>query len=282
MKINLLLKKIKSIPLAYQKYGLDGVIYATLRNLGIKTKYNSIIDKKKDHTQKKIIHLTKKKIISGYYKSTYLNCNTSWSGFHYSSKLLGLYEHQVQEKIIQLQKKYQLENIVNFGAADGFHIIGLIKNKYFKKGIAFEIDKQGQKYLQDNINMNNLREKIVVSGKADFEKVIDYLNEDELKKNLFLVDVEGDEFSIFNENNLRFFRKSFLIIENHSFLVNDEESKKKFFQLMKNNFSLEILQNSGRNPYAIDEIQDLDDDERWLIMSEGRPKKMDWIVCVPL
>ena len=61
-----------------------------------------------------------------------------------------------------------------------------------------------------------------------------------------------------------------------------EESKKKFFQLMKNNFSLEILQNSGRNPYAIDEIQDLDDDERWLIMSEGRPKKMDWIVCVPL
>ena len=51
---------------------------------------------------------------------------------------------------------------------------------------------------------------------------------------------------------------------------------------MKNNFSLEILQNSGRNPYAIDEIQDLDDDERWLIMSEGRPKKMDWIVCVPL
>ena len=61
MKINLLLKKIKSIPLAYQKHGLDGVIYATLRNLGIKTKNNSIIDKKKDHTQKKNNSFNQKK-----------------------------------------------------------------------------------------------------------------------------------------------------------------------------------------------------------------------------
>ena len=281
MKINLLLKKIKSIPLAYKKYGLDGVFYATLRNLGIKTKYNSIIDRKKDQTQKKIIYLTKKKIISGYYKSTYLNCNTSWGGFDFSSKLLGLYEHQVQEKIIYLQKKHQLKNIVNFGAADGFHIIGLIKNKYFEKGIAFEMNKQGQEYLQDNINMNNLREKITVLGQADFKKIADYLNEDELKKSLFLVDIEGNEFSLFNEENLKFFSKSFLIIENHNFLVNDEELKKKFFQLMNNNFILEILQNSGRNPYDIEEISDLDDDERWLMMSEGRAKKMNWIVCIP-
>ena len=61
MKINLLLKKIKSIPLAYQKYGLDGVIYATLRNLGIKTKYNSIIDKKKRPYAKKNNSFNQKK-----------------------------------------------------------------------------------------------------------------------------------------------------------------------------------------------------------------------------
>jgi len=42
-----ILKKIKSIIPTYQKHGIDGLLYAILKNLKINTMYVSIIDKKK-------------------------------------------------------------------------------------------------------------------------------------------------------------------------------------------------------------------------------------------
>jgi hypothetical protein len=282
MQLNIIIRKFKSLFVVIKKNGIDGFYYALCRNLGFKIKYNSFIDKKKDLIKDKIIAITNKKIISGFYKSTYLSCNTHWgAGFDSSAKLLGLYEQQVQEKITTLQKKYALENIINFGAADGFHIIGLIKNNFFKKGAAFEISTKGQEYLQENIEKNNLAEKIKVFGEANFVNATEYFDKDNLNKILYLVDIEGEEFSLFNESNLKFFKNSFLIIENHHFLINDKSLIKKFFDLLNENFNLEILHNSGRNPFLIKEIENLDDDEKWLIMGEGRPRTMEWLVCVP-
>ena len=50
---------------------------------------------------------------------------------------------------------------------------------------------------------------------------------------------------------------------------------------MKQNFTLEILENSSRNPFLVKEIKYLDDDEKWLMMSESRPYKMNWLVFIP-
>ena len=50
---------------------------------------------------------------------------------------------------------------------------------------------------------------------------------------------------------------------------------------MKKYFNLEILENGARNPYLIPEIKDLDDDERWLIVSEGRKLSMNWLIFTP-
>ena len=95
-----ILKKIKSIIPTYQKHGIDGLLYAILKNLKINTMYVSIIDKKKFYIGKKIINLSNKEVINGVYKSTKLTCKTHWGGFEISAKLVGFYEKQVQEKII--------------------------------------------------------------------------------------------------------------------------------------------------------------------------------------
>jgi len=194
---------------------------------------------------------------------------------------LGFYELQIQEKIINLIKKYDLENIINFGAGDGFHIIGLIKNNFFKKMVAFEIKPKGQEILQENINKNNLAKKIKVFGMANFEKAIEFFNHNHLSKILYLVDIEGWEFSLFNETNLNFFKRSILIIENNDFMIGNKQLINKFFNLINKNFNLEILLNSGRNPFLIKEIENFNDDEKWLIMGEGRPRTMEWLVCIP-
>ena len=81
----------------YNYSGLDGIFLTILKKLGFKINFLSLIEKKKYHLEKKIISLSKKKIMSGFYKGVYLNFNKRWGA--YSSKILGLYEFQVQKKL---------------------------------------------------------------------------------------------------------------------------------------------------------------------------------------
>ena len=42
-----------------------------------------------------------------------------------------------------------------------------------------------------------------------------------------------------------------------------------------------MLENSSRNPFFIYKFKELNDDERWLMMSEGRACQQNWIICTP-
>ena len=275
-----LLRKIKSIIPTYQKHGIDGIIYALLKNFKINSKFVSIIDKKKYYIEKKIIKITNRTVISGLYKSTKINCKTHWKGFDNSSKLLGLYEKQVQEKAVKLKEKFGLKYLVNFGSGDGYHILGLLKNNYFEKALAFEKNSFGRDQIVYNSNLNNLDKKIIVFGDANFSEIEKNLDKEQLKKSLFIVDIEGAEFEIFNNKNFNIYKNSVLIIENHDF-YKDKKLVDNFFSFMNKNFDLEILENGARNPHYIKELKDFDDDEKWLIVSENRPQTMNWLVFTP-
>ena len=272
--------KIKSIVPTYQKHGIDGILYAILKNLKVNMRFVSIIEKKKIYIEDRIKGLTNKEVINGPYKSTKLTCKTHWKGFDVSSKLLGFYEQQVQEKIVALKKEFSLENFINFGCGDGYHLIGLLKNNYFKLGFAFEKDKFGIDQIKENAALNGVEDKVMIFRSANFEDISKNLDSNQLKKSLFLVDIEGAEFNLFNEDNLDSFKNSTLLIENHDFYAKKLDVE-NFFVFMKKHFNLEVLMNGSRNPFEISQISNFDDDEKWLIVSEGRKQTMNWLVFTP-
>jgi len=261
--------------------GFDGFFYRLLKKLNFKIKYLNIIEKNKYNLDQRILKITNNQIISGLYKGTYLVGKNHWGAHDFSSKMLGLYEEQVQKKILDIKERHNLEYLVNFGASDGFHVLGLIKNKIFKKGFAFEINPAERIILKKNIEKNNLCEKIEIFEKANFEEIFNILDSKKLEKSLFLIDIEGGEFDLFRPEYIKKLERSFFIIENHDFLLRDIKKKRDLDNLLKNYFDIELIKNSGRNPFAFDFIKDLSDDERWLIMSEGRPCEMNWIVLRP-
>jgi hypothetical protein len=230
---------------------------------------------------KEISNFNSSKIISGAYKSVFINSLNKFSG-DLPSKLLGIYEEQVQNKIIEINKKKKLKFLINFGASEGYHVIGLIKNKIFEKAIAFEIDEEIKKRLIDNIKKNNISSKIIVLGKASFQDICKLIKFEDLKKSLFLVDIEGEEFTLFNRKNLSYFKNSYLIIENHQKLLKNKKNLiKNFFILIKNNFKLIKIHHSNKNPFMIESIKNFDEDSKWLAMSECRSTNQDWLLCVP-
>ena len=235
---------------------------------------------KKNQIIKRLSKITKNKILSGYYKSTYIN-TYDHRGQDLPSQLLGIYEYQVQEKIVELQKRKKFKYIINFGSADGFHILGLIKNNFFKKGIAFEIDLNTRNRLIKNIKKNNLVNKIKVCEKANFDELQKIISSNDLKKSLFLVDIEGEEFNLFSKKNLKYFINSHLIIENHEVFLKKKKKIKKFYNILKKYFKIEKIVHASKNPFIIKEIEGLNEDEKWLSMSECRPRSQNWLVCYP-
>lgn len=156
--------------------------------------------KTKIYLTKKICLLSNYKIIYGPYKNVFfmrkihkLKKNTHWVSYNLSCQLLGFYELEVQKKIIEIQKKNNLTKIVNIGAGDGYHIVSLIKNKIFKNGIAFEKNIIGQETILLNSIDNKIEKKIKITGEFNFESFKLDLNK-EIKKTLFLIDIEGAEF----------------------------------------------------------------------------------------
>ena len=274
---------VKRIYIKYQKDGIWRVVSFLLKKIKIQTKYSSFIHKKKTLLTKDIIKLTKCIVGSGYYKSLKLKGDYNWNkdNIDISSKLLGCYEQQVQEKIIELKNKYKLKYLINFGAGEGFHALGLIKNNYFRKALCFEIDKLTRNILFGNIKINKINKKILIFSEANFKDIANNLNAIKLKRSLFLVDIEGEEFNLFNQKNLIYYKNSFLIIENHQKFFKNKKLKNVFFKLINKNFNVKILNDGGRNPNLIKKLENLNDDEKWLLMSENRPCRMDWIILIP-
>ena len=219
------------------------------------------------------------RVANGPYKNTRIIPKEKWS-FDLGSKILGVYEKQVQEAINNLSKKKKIKTLVNFGAAEGFHLTGLIKNRILKRCLAFEIDDTTKKTLKKNIKLNKIEKKVKIFSEANFNITNKLINPVELKKTLFLIDIEGMEYKIITENNLKFFKTSYLLIEKHPFMEKNKNKKLNFDKLLKKHFIIENIKNSQRNPF-MNELKNLNDDTRWILMSEGRPCEMEWILCHP-
>ncbi len=275
------MKKIKKLKEIHAVYGWQGIISKFLRKLRLIEKHDYFLGEKLDKLENEIMKISNNLILNGHYKDTYLSCKTNWKSRDNCSKLLGIYESQVQDKIIQEQKKNNLVNIVNFGAADGYHILGLIKKGYFENGYAFEIDKITKNYLEENINKNNLDGKIKTFFEANFDIIFKNISDNDLKKTLFLIDIEGQEFELLNDTILKRLMHSYLLIENHDFIQPNKNLINLFQQNIKKFFNIEIIEYSSKNPFQINLLKNFSEIDKWLMMNEGRPQTMHWIYLTP-
>lgn len=284
------LSKYKSLKEIFSNYGLSGLLDYTLKNLNLTNvkKFNSIytkwgtpqIQKNKITLNNHLFNLLNNKIFLGPYKNTKIINDFNEKYIIRSQQLLGSYEINVQNYSTYLQKKYKLKNIVNFGSDNGYHPLGLIKNSYFNRAICFERDKLSQKGLIKNFKINNISKKMQYYSEADFNKVFNLLNENELKKTLFIIDIEGDEYNLINSNIISKINNSCLIIENHDFAIKNKKKVKTVKNLLKKNFKLSLIEiEYPRIENYIYKIN-LKKDELILSLFEDR-KNMNWIICEP-
>ena len=122
-------KKIKKYKSIYNINGFDGIYLYFINKNFKKSGLSNFIDKKKYSLGKEISKISRNKILYGPYAGTKILSSYGWSNTDFSSKYLGTYESHIQNKIISLVKKKKFSYIIDLGAAEGYHIISLLKKK---------------------------------------------------------------------------------------------------------------------------------------------------------
>jgi len=264
---------------SYKRYGLISFFNQILSKIKLNIKFKDPIHKKRIYLSKKLNEFTNGKIIDGIYKD---------SKFIYASEfflakpaqLLGCYEKEVQEKIFELSKKYNLNYFMSIGAGEGYHAIGSRVANLFEHSLCFELEKKNREIIKKNFNLNSINKNFDIFGKADLDFFEVIKNKVELNKSLFLFDIEGDEFKILNQENLSLIKNSCLIIELHHFYLTKSQNE-EFLERLKKHFKITFI-NTGNRQFSNFKILDkFNDDEKWLLMSESRPATMNWIICEP-
>ncbi len=265
---------------AYSRHGLIGFFNVMLGKIGIRYRLKTPLDKIIFYLGRNIEKLSKNKILDGIYKDTHLEINRNWNSYDVASKFLGLYEKEVQDEIFNIQKnkKIKKKNLINLGAGEGYHLIGALKKKLFRYGVVYEMDNDAKNILKKNLVKNNLQNKVVIFDKVE-ENFLEksFPKKFKLRDCFFLIDIEGDEFKLLNRHNLSKLNKSILIIELHDFYF----SPNKLLSSLKKIYKLKVISTENRNLSKFKILENLPDAEKWLLVNEGRPKKMEWIICVP-
>lgn len=261
---------------AFKRDQIVGILNIFLGKIGFKFRLKTSIQLRIKFLEGELKKISKNIVLNGVYKDMILPQTYIWNSYDHCPKVLGLYEKEVQD----LLNRFEYDNFINIGCAEGYHLIGQIFLNKKRKGIGFESDNSCLKILKKNAVLNNCYSRIKLFKKAE-DNFVDVLinSKINLKKSCFLIDIEGDEFQILNDSNLKKLQKSKLIIEFHSRKI--EKENLNFFNLLKSYFNLDILQTNERSLSSYKELKDFNDVDRWLMVSEHRPCLMSWIVCYP-
>lgn len=211
----------------------------------------------------------------GPFKGLKLSKKTWWSSADRGAMLLGLYEKEVLESLQNIPQKYT--TFIDLGAADGYYAIGVLVNNLFKQSICYEISNEGRSSIKCNAELNNVLNKIEIRGKANNYFYNDISQNDRANSILF-IDIEGAEFDLLTELTFDAFNNSIIFVELHDWFFEDGADKlQKLKQDSSSTHKFSQLTMGARDPSFFPELNKLDDDDRWLICSEGRGQLMTWL-----
>lgn len=255
---------------------LDIVNYIISKNPSI---VNEIINLRRVKLSGMVSEYHKSTVVYGPFKGLVLS-SMNWGIADKGAMILGLYEKEILHELECIGQKFDC--FIDIGAADGYYGLGVIKNGLFKKSYCFEMTYEGRESIRINSLANGLVNKIVIkeAAKQGFYNEIEL---SDLKSSLLFIDIEGGEFDLLSEDVFQVFRNSPIIIELHDWFFKDSDLKmKKLIEISSKTHNWREIKTGGRDLSKFPELNGLNDNDRWILCSEGRARAMKWAHLNPI
>jgi len=265
------LKRIVSQTLLRINYRLEKVLIFIVFLLKLEDK---ITQARREVLGRKVWEHYDGEIAYGIFKGLKINIESDWSGTKdIGPKVFGLYENQILKWIEG--KEFNL--FIDIGAADGYYALGILYSNIASTAVTFEISEKDREICRASAITNNVFDKIIVKGEASSSEIIQVVKSHD--HGLIIIDIEGGEYNLITREVLEAARNYYIVIEIHE--IENEEIKLSMFKLCAEFHNIEQLTGLERDFPRDKFTEKLTDNERALLLSEGRPFAMNWVALSP-
>ena len=220
----------------------------------------------------------KGKVQRGEYKGLLLDGSSNVSRGPLGLKILGFYEKAVVEEIVA---SAPFKDLINFGAADGYMSLGPLYAGFCQRSICFEMTQKGRHAVACNAELNQLTDKVEIRGIVD-DSILSHFDEINVstKQTLILCDIEGAEFDVLNTKVLNDLRGAKIIVELHDRLMEGGVAlRNALIERLPDGARYRILRSGETLSYnGIEDLERLSDNDRALVLSDGRKIFGEWMV----
>ena len=229
-----------------------------------------------------LLHIHRRHIAYGPFRGMKVSPeHANWGDGDLATKMLGVYEKVVLDKIVELSKGIN-GPFIDIGASDGYYVIGATYAGLFQQACAFEIDPKGREAIRHNSEVNGVASRIHIHGSADSAQLRSLIKSH--REALVLIDIEGDEFNLLDADTLEALQNCTLIVELHlhpRLVENGFEREEEMLEAASKHFVIERLKGQFVSPNEFDELDYFSDNERLLAFSENRLWAGYWLLMTP-
>lgn len=208
-------------------------------------------------------------VLGGPFLGMALPESASWRDGDFMPKLLGSYESNLHDAVLEAVRRSP-SAVINVGCAEGYYAIGLARAIPTAVVYAFDSNQAATAICGQAAKVNRVSDRVVLRGLCDQEKISRLL--DLHDRILLFLDCEGAERKLLDPGKIPNLAKSDMIIETHGDDIFDD---------LRSRFSathhIVPIEQGGRNPNQHTELRKLPESDRWLLMDEGRPESMRWL-----
>ena len=216
------------------------------------------------------------RVSSGPFAGMTLPEQACWGDGDTLPKLLGCYELELQQAIAAAVAK-QPELVVNIGAAEGYYAIGLARALPHARVHAFEATEKGIEICRDAARLNDVADRVLVSGACDTGQLQTLLAG---ARNPFLLcDCEGCERVLIDPAVVPALASATMIVECHDFI--DATITRALVERLNATHDLQAIREGGRDPNTSEFLRLLSSLDRWIAVCEYRPCMMHWLIATP-
>lgn len=198
----------------------------------------------------------------------------SWGGGFLAPKLLGCYEAELHDALEQAIAR-QPDVVINVGCAEGFYAIGLARRLPGARVFASDISTEAQRACTIAAHRNGVADRVTVLGECDDSQLVELASG--CKRALLVIDCEGAEMQLLSAQAVPQLRHCDMIVELHDFV--DRKISPTLGWRLTPTHDITAVREGPRDPAGIQLLQRLGSLERALLVCEGRPELMHWLVC---
>jgi hypothetical protein len=209
------------------------------------------------------------RVLAGPFAGMALPADNSWRDGDFMPKLIGSYESNLREALVQAVAR-DPATVINVGCAEGYYAVGLARMLPKATVYAFDIDPQACGICSGAAAENGVGARLVVGGRCTTEHLSKIL---ELSgRTLLVLDCEGAERELLDPAKVPALSRCDMIVETHgSDIVSELEARFRPTHIVSR------IAQGGRDPNELAPLRSLAEPDRWLLVDEGRPEAMMWL-----